>query len=96
MALTFEQVRDLPHGTVLHFSPACVRTVGPKGGVRVKNECWRFSGRAKTWKTKPGVIQRPVKHGLYANRMLTERDLSVFVLASECPVCCHSVTTHVG
>lgn len=66
-----------------HCGP-CVATRGPRGGVHVKIEAWRRNGKTKTWKTRPGQFQIPVKHGLYNYAYITQDDAHCHV-ASECP-----------
>jgi hypothetical protein len=52
--------------------------------VHVKIEAWRRNGKTKTWKTRPGQFQIPVKHGLYDYAYITQDDGHCHV-ASECP-----------
>ena len=85
--MTRDQIINLPYGTVMHYAPACKRTVGPKGGVTVKNERWRFSGAAQTWKTRPADVRRPIKHGLKISYVIDHTNMADFVLERECPVC---------
>lgn len=43
----------------------CVRTIGPRGGVKVRSVVYRRNGQTQTWKTRPDDFRVPVKHGLY-------------------------------
>ena len=43
----------------------------------------RVSGKCKTWKTRPLEFKLPVKHGLYTNFYITEKNAGDFKL----PVC---------
>jgi hypothetical protein len=48
-------------------------------------ERWRRNGKTKTWSTRPGEFQIPVKHGLRDFAYITNWNASNFHFASECP-----------
>ena len=81
--MTLEQVKQLKHGQEVHYSE-CKVFVGPRGGEIEKTERWRVSGMVKTWKTRPMEAQVPIKHGMYDNSYITERNMAMFHPASEC------------
>jgi len=71
-------------GREFHFG-ICSKTIGPRGGIKYKQEAWRANGECKTWKRTPSRFCLPIKHGLYGYNYLTDKNCSVFHLASECP-----------
>jgi hypothetical protein len=71
----------------LHQPSECVRTVGPKGGVKSTPRIWRRNGQTKTWKRSPERFALPVKHGLYAYDTITEDYAQLVCPADRCPVC---------
>ena len=64
----------------------CKRTIGPRGGVTVKQGIWRRNGKTQLWKTRPDAFRVPVKHGLYSYGEITEQDVNVIHAASDCPI----------
>ena len=44
---------------------------------------FKVNGKVKTWKTRPGCVKVPLKHGLRDYRYLTEMDLINFSLAEK-------------
>jgi hypothetical protein len=83
--ITRDQALGLTHGDILHYAPVCNRTVGPRGGVKVKVERWRVNGKVKTWKRSPDRFEIPIKFGLYGFSYLTDSNCDQFHLASDCP-----------
>jgi hypothetical protein len=63
----------------------CTCTMGPRGGIKVNIERWRPSGRCKTWKRNPERFKLPIKHGLYTNYYITEKNCDLYHLAEDCP-----------
>lgn len=85
--MTRDELRNAGFRTEFHYAPACRRTVGPKGGVTVKNETWRINGAMVEFKTRPEEFRRPVKHGLRSYGYIDQHNVAAFVLAHTCPVC---------
>lgn len=81
--ITLEQVLAFRGGEELHAGP-CTITVGPRGGETLSQERWRMNGRLKTWKTRPGEFQLPIKHGLKTCAYLTHDNAHMMHVASEC------------
>jgi hypothetical protein len=72
-------------GGEFHYGE-CKKIVGPRGGVTIKNEVWRSSGKCKTWKRSPEAFQLPITFGLYNHSYITDTNASLFHPASECPL----------
>ena len=83
--MTRDQALALKHGDLVHYSPACTFTVGPRGGVHEHVEQWRVSGAVQTWKRRPERIRVPVKFGMYSNSAIDEGNMEQFHIADECP-----------
>ena len=64
----------------------CTRTVGPRGGVKVKQEVWRRNGQTQVWKTRPNEFRVPIKYGLKACSQITQRESHQFHAAEDCPL----------
>jgi len=64
----------------------CVRSVGPRGGVTIRQEVWRRNGATKTWKTRPTEFTVPVKHGMYTYGHITTRHTDSFHTSDNCPL----------
>ena len=64
----------------------CTRTVGSRGGVKETIKAYRRNGQTKTWKTRPGVFQVPVKHGLYEYGRITDSDVNRVHTREDCPL----------
>lgn len=71
MSMTLEQAKALRYGDVIHSDGNCKR--------------WRVTGKVKTWKRSPERVKVPIAYGLYSYSYLTERDLGLVHLESECP-----------
>jgi hypothetical protein len=86
--MTREQALSLSLGAEVHYTGrvACTRTVGPRGGVTVRQVVARVTGRVRTWKRDPLRLYVPVKHGLRGYGFITERSLADWHLAGDCPV----------
>jgi hypothetical protein len=82
-----DQALNLRHGQTLHYTGrhACACIVGPRGGTKEVVTRVRVSGRCTTWKTRPADFRVPVKHGLYENGEITERNAADFHVPSDCP-----------
>jgi hypothetical protein len=84
MAITFEQALTCDEfhqtGNLVGGGRPCDSKQGP---VR-----WRRNGKTKTWKTRPGEFQIPIKHGLrsydYITNWTSEHD--VIHAAEDCPL----------
>lgn len=83
--ITKEQALTLHYGQTFHYGE-CKRAVGPRGGITESTVNVRASGRCQTWKTRPTEFRLPIKHGLYTNGEVTERNASEFHLVSDCPL----------
>lgn len=68
-----------------HFGD-CTRTVGPRGGVRVRMVVARRNGRTQTWKRNPDAFRVPVKAGLRDYGAITDTTAHRFHAAAECPL----------
>lgn len=64
----------------------CTKTVGPRGGVTIKQEVWRRNGSTKTWKTRPDHFRVPVKHGLYSYGYVDHTNAHLYHTAEDCPL----------
>ena len=80
--ITFEQAMTSQE---FHLEP-CTRTVGPRGGIKETIKAYRRNGKTKTWKTRPGVFQVPVKHGLYEYGKITDTDVDRVHTRGDCPL----------
>ena len=69
-----------------HFSSACVRTTGPRGGVAVKIHNHRRTGKTQTWVTRPNDWRIPTKHGLYDHESIYHYDAALWHTAEDCPL----------
>jgi len=61
--MTNEQAMNLVQGSYIHYG-TCVKTIGPRGGVKLSIEKWKV-GAIKIWKRTPGVYLVSIHHGLY-------------------------------
>ena len=57
MSITFTQAKALKRGDIL---------------IDQRGKRWKVNGMVKTWKTMPGRIYVPLKHGLYAYDSIDE------------------------
>ena len=73
---------DVPE---FHFGE-CTKTIGPRGGVKIKQVVVRKSGQLKTWVTRPTEFRLPIKYGMYESGEITHANANQFHLASECPL----------
>jgi hypothetical protein len=71
-ALTLEQAKHLRHGQTL-YTPGYFNADGTV-------QRWRVNGVPKTWKTQPGRVQVPIKHGLREHWYVDETNLHGFTL----------------
>ena len=73
MAILLETAKGLQRGECLHVD-------------RPDRECrrWRVNGKVQTWKRDESRIRVPLKSGLYAYDALTESELNLVHLESEC------------
>jgi len=72
MTITLTQAKNLRHGTILYHKINRNADGTPQR--------WRVTGKPKTWKRTPGRVEVPVKHGLYNNDKLTEKELHLVSL----------------
>jgi len=75
--LTLNQAKKLGHGTTLYH----LRNRNADGTA----QRWRVSGKPQTWKTRPGDVRVPIKHGMYDNDQLTQSDLHLVSLQEPKP-----------
>ena len=75
MPITLEQAKSLKCGQVLYHA-----THRDRDGFPVK---WRVSGQPRTWKTDPGRVEVPIKHGLYDHDTITARCLNLLCLEED-------------
>ncbi len=73
--MTLEEAKSLKYGQTIYQK-------GKKNSDGTPRR-WRVSGKVKTWKRSPKRVEIPVKHGLYANDRVTERDLAYLFLREE-------------
>lgn len=76
---------DALSATEFHYGQ-CTRRVGPRGGVYVKTDVWRRNGRTRTWKTRPGAFEVPVKRGLYDYGVIRHTDAQYWHTRETCPL----------
>lgn len=63
----------------------CVKTIGPRGGERLKIETWRVNGKCQTWKRSPERFSLPLKYGFNGPyTYLDETNAHLFHPATEC------------
>lgn len=87
MAITIEKADEIATKSgVFHVDGRCHRTIGPKGGVKEKVQIWRVSSVVKRWKKNPDRIRFSVKFGMYANDVITERELHLLHAPEDCPL----------
>ena len=70
--ITLKQAKKLTHGQTLYH----LKNVNADGTA----QRWRVNGMVKTWKTQPGRIQVPIKHGMYSFDYITEDTLHLLSL----------------
>jgi hypothetical protein len=73
--ITLQQAKELANGTILYH----VTNRNADGSP----QRWRVNGQPKLWKTRPGEVRVPLKHGLYAYDYLTHDDLHLVCLEEE-------------
>jgi hypothetical protein len=85
--ITKTEAVTLTHGQTLHctFRKPCKVVTGPRGGRTEQVVRVRVSGQCQTWKTRPDAFRVPVKHGLYDNGEITERNGGDFHTSDACP-----------
>jgi hypothetical protein len=74
-AMTLEDAKNLRVGQTIHMI-----NHQNADGTPVR---WRVNGAVKTWKTKPDLVQVPLKHGLRDYGYLTQDNLGEFSLTAE-------------
>ena len=67
-----------------HMDGECIKTVGPRGGVKIKQRIYVRNGKTRTWKTRPEDFRVPVKRGLYEYGYVEPN--SRFHLEEDCPL----------
>ncbi len=73
--------------TADHFHyGTCVRTVGPRGGVKTQIIKCRRNGSTQTWKYDQNRFRVPIKRGLYEYGEITQDNAGSFHAASDCPL----------
>lgn len=85
--ITKDQAVALGYRETLHYTGrhACAIHTGTRGGQTRTVTFVRVSGACKTWKTRPEDFRVPVKHGLYENGEITERNRADFHKPEDCP-----------
>ena len=83
--VTKEQCMAADYRSEFHFGD-CTRTIGPRGGVTIRQTRVRVSGRCQTWKTRPAEFRLPVKCGLYESSDITADRATMFHRAEDCPL----------
>ena len=82
-----QQITSIPpfllDNTHFHYSPACSRTVGPKGGVKTHFEVWRRNGKPQP--QKDGSWRLPIKYGLRGYSYIDPSNVHLFHPESSCP-----------
>lgn len=73
MSITLKQAKASKPGTILHHTTNKNADGTP--------ERWKVDGKPKTWKTRPGEVKIPVKHGMYDYGYVTETDLHLVSIA---------------
>ena len=73
--ITLDQAKSLEYGTVLYHTEA----KNADGSA----QRWKVNGKPKVWKTRPGEVRVPIKHGLNSFGYLTEAGLSSVSLTEE-------------
>jgi hypothetical protein len=88
--ITQQQALDFNH---FHFTGVnsrgkaeCIRTVGPRGGVKTRIIEVRRSGKTKLWKTRPTEFSLPVKFGLYESTYITHDNAGDWHTPGDCPI----------
>jgi hypothetical protein len=88
--ITQQQALDFNH---FHFTgmngrgkAECIRTVGPRGGVKTRIIEVRRSGKTKLWKTRPTEFSLPVKFGLYESTYITHDNAGDWHTPEDCPI----------
>jgi len=86
--ITFDQAIQLKHGQRVHdiHYGGCTKIIEKRGAVTKHIREWRVNGKVKTWKTKPGKFQIPLKFGLYDYAYLTDDNAKYFHLPDDCPI----------
>lgn len=75
--ITLEQAKNLVYFKTIHHN----NLINTDGSC----ERWRVNGKVKRWKLSPYRISIPLKHGLSDYRHITEGQLDLFHLESDCP-----------
>jgi hypothetical protein len=82
--ITREQALAADYRTEFHAGE-CVKTIGPRGGEKLRQETWRVNGKCKVWKREPARFQLPLKFGFNGPyTYLDETNAHLFHLAAEC------------
>lgn len=68
-----------------HSEP-CLRTYGPRGGIKTQQHVWRRNGVTQVWKTRPEDFKIPVKHGLYQHGYVHQDNAHMLHTAEDCPL----------
>jgi hypothetical protein len=82
--VTKAQAISAHHRQEFHYG-RCTRTIGPKGGEKLRMDVWRVNGACKVWKTRPEAFSLPIKYGFkgpYA--YITEQNAAEFHAAEDC------------
>jgi hypothetical protein len=72
-------------GDHFHFGE-CSQVVGPRGGVKVKSINYRRNGMTRTWKTRKGDFEVPLKYGMREYGILTNLNAHLFHTPENCPL----------
>ncbi len=82
--ITKEHALNFRGGEILHYG-TCLKTIGLRGGETFSIEKWRVNGKTKTWKTRPGDFEVPLKHGMSGpHDYLNNDNAEYFHLEKDC------------
>ena len=81
--ITLDQAKTVHE---FHAEGGCTKTVGPRGGVTIRQEIWRRNGRTQLWKTRPDEFRVPVKYGLYNYSSATTGNAEAWHTREDCPL----------
>lgn len=70
----------------IHRDGFCTREIGPRGGVKVSTQVWRFSGQPQVWKRQPEKFRIPIKYGMYESWEVNQDNMGQFHTDSDCPL----------
>jgi hypothetical protein len=76
--------------SVFHYTTACSRTPGPRGGAKTTVERWRANSSLKTWKTRPQEWELSLVYGMGKGKAqhmkLNHTNAQYFHHEKDCPL----------